>query len=135
MHWRGPHVLIKSRRGSVLVEYALVLVAVLLFVVGIGDTGRLLWVYTGLSHAVDAAARCGSIAAPGCATAAQTATFAATQAYGLTVPAAAFTVSGPACGYQVDVTYTFTFVIPWPGASPLGPSNAITITRTACYPT
>lgn len=128
------HVLVRGRRGSVAVEYALLLSAILLFVFGIGDTGRLLWTYASLSHAADAAARCGAIAGPGCANATQTANFAATQAYGLTVPATAFAISNPACGYQVVATYTFTFLIPWPGSSPLGPSNAITLTATACYP-
>lgn len=116
-------------------EYALILPVLLLFVLGIGDMGRMLWTYATLSHAADAAARCGAIAGPGCATATQTASYAVTQAYGLNIDASAFTVSAASCGYEVDGSYVFAFVIPWPGSSPFGSANAITISATACYPT
>lgn len=125
----------RSDRGSVVVEYALILPVLLLLVLGIGNSGRLLWINATLSHAVNQAARCGAITGPGCANASQTADFAVTQAYGLSIQATAFTISAAACGYQVDGSYAFTFIIPWPGASPFGPSNGITISATACYPT
>ena len=132
---RRPNLIIRSRRGNVAIEYALILPAFLLFVLGVGDTGRLFWTYTAMSHAVDAAARCGAIAATGCTDPASTADFAATQAYGLMIDGTSFDISTPACGYQVHGTYPFVFVIPWIGESPFGPGNGITIDVTACYPT
>ncbi len=116
-------------------EYAIILPVLLLFVLGLGDMGRMLWTYATLSHAVDAAARCGAITGPGCASATQTADYAVTQAFGLNVDASAFTVSAAACGYRVAGSYVFVFVIPWPGSSPFGTANATTIAATACYPT
>ena len=121
--------------GSVALEYGIMLPAFLLLLLGIADTARLLWVYSTLSHAAASAARCAAIAAPGCATNAQTATYATTQAYGLALDASAFTVSAASCGEQVAASYNFTFVIPWLGSgSPFGAGNAITVSTTTCYP-
>jgi Flp pilus assembly protein TadG len=122
--------------GSVAIEYALLLPVLLLFVLGIIDTGRLLWSYATLQRAVDAAARCGAVGAASCATTAQIASYAAGQAFGLAVTPAAFSVSTPACGVNVRGTLRFSFIIPWLGASkPFGSANAITIGATGCYPT
>ena len=121
--------------GAVAVEYGIILPAMLLFVLGIVDTGRLLWTYATLTHAVEAAARCGAIAAPGCTSAATTQSYAVTQAYGLTVPSSAFSVSSASCGVQVSGSLSFVFVIPWLGASPFGSANSITVSATACDPT
>jgi Flp pilus assembly protein TadG len=129
--------------GSVAIEFALVLPVLALFLLGIMDTGRLLWTYTTLQRASEAAARCYAILAKGtgydCTTSSGTQTYAVAQAWGLTVNASAFTVSStansPACGTQVVASYVFTFVIPWfYVASPLGTSNSITLTATACDP-
>ncbi|MGA7974726.1 MAG: TadE/TadG family type IV pilus assembly protein, partial [Pseudolabrys sp.] len=49
------------RRGAVAIEYALILPALLLLVIGIIDTGRVLWTYTTLYRATEAAARCAAI--------------------------------------------------------------------------
>ena len=100
------------------------------------DTGRLLWTYTTLSHAVDAAARCGAVNAAVCGNAAQISSYAVTQAYGLTVSSGVFSASTASCGLQVSGTYPFTFIIPWlDGATPFGSGNTINISVSACYPT
>jgi Flp pilus assembly protein TadG len=126
----------RSRDGAVAVEYGLILPVLLLLVLGIADTGRLLWSYATLAHAVDAAARCGAIGASGCTTAAQIQSYAATQAYGLTISAASFSATAASCGVQVSGALPFTFIIPWLGsAQPFGASNTITVSATACYPT
>lgn len=125
----------KSTKGSVAVEYGLILPVLLLLVLGVIDTGRLLWTYATLSHAVDAAARCGAIAGPGCANAAGTEAYAVTQAYGLNIASTAFTVTSASCGCEVTGSIPFVFVIPWLGASPFGSSNSISVSATACYPT
>ena len=51
------------RRGTAAIEYAIVLPVLLLFVLGIMDTGRLLWTYVTIYRATEAAARCAAIAA------------------------------------------------------------------------
>jgi len=127
--------LLSSRRGSVAVEYAFLLPALLLFVLGIMDTGRLLWTNTTLNRAVQAAARCGAVNTVACASEAQIKSYAVDQAFGLSIAASAFTTSTPACGVQVTASHTFTFIIPWlDPVSPFGPSNAITLSAVACYP-
>jgi hypothetical protein len=71
-----------------------------------------------------------------CGTSSAVQDYAVQQAWGLNdVTAAAFAVEDSSCGKQVTATYNFQFIIPWPGtASPLGSSNAITLSATACYP-
>jgi Flp pilus assembly protein TadG len=118
------------QRGSVAIEYALILPALLLFVIGIMDTGRLIWTYTTLSRAAEAAARCAAINTTDCGTASQIKSYAAAQAWGLTITAAAFTVTTETCGIQVKGTYDFTFVIPAFTAT----FGTITLNATACYP-
>jgi Flp pilus assembly protein TadG len=138
---RAPTLPFRScQRGSVAVEYVFVLPVLVLFLLGIMDTGRLLWTFTTLHRASEAAARCGAITGKGtgydCTTSSGTQNYAVAQAWGLTVTASAFTVSTPACGTQVAASYNFTFVIPWfSWFYTVAPSNSITLTATACYPT
>src|ERR1700758_357487 len=119
-------------RGSVAVEYGLILPVLLFMVLGIMDVGRLLGPYPPLYRAAEAAARCGAIGSASCTTAGQTQSYAVTQAYGLTVPASAFAVSTSGCGLQVVATLPFNFVIPTFFDSTLG---ATTLSVAACYPT
>lgn len=123
---------LSGRRGAAAIEYGLILPAVLLFIIGIIDVGRLLWTYTTLNRAVEAAARCGAIDTINCGTTALIQSRAVTEAWGLTITTSAFTVSKPACGLQVTASYDFVFAIPaLAGASPLG---TITLGPAACYP-
>jgi Flp pilus assembly protein TadG len=115
-------------RGTVAVEYALVLSALLVFVFGIMDTGRVLWSLTTLERATEVAARCASVNTATCATAAEIEAYAATQAFGLTITSAAFTSSTTACGSLVTASFPFTFLIPWMT------TTGVTLTATACYP-
>jgi Flp pilus assembly protein TadG len=115
-------------RGTVAVEYALVLSALLLFVFGIMDTGRVLWTRITLERAVEAAARCAAVDTATCGTPTEIQAYAATQAFGLTIASTAFTPSTAACGSLVTASLPFTFVIPWIGTS------GITLTASACYP-
>ena len=124
-----------SKRGSVAVEYGLVLPVLLLFVLGIMDSGRLLWTYATLNRAAEAAARCAAVNPVTCGTAAQIQSYAVGQAYGLSISTAAFTPTAAACGSRVAATYSFQFIIPWIGPiQPYGPSNRLTLNATACYP-
>lgn len=115
-----------SCRGVAAIEYALIVPALLTFMLGIMDVGRLMWTYSTLYRAVEAAARCGAVNVTDCASTAQIQNEAVAEAWGLTVASSAFTVATPACGVQVSVTYSFTFTIPGFSDITLGP--------TACHP-
>jgi|SRR5579864_544054 len=122
--------------GAVAIEYAIILPVLLLFVFGIMDIGRLLWTYTTIVNASEAAARCFAIKAVGCTTTAQTQSYAVTQAWGLTVDPSVFTVTTQTCGAQVSASYDFSFVIPWFSVvSSSGGSNSMTLATAACSPT
>lgn len=115
-------------RGAVAVEYGILLPAFLALVLGIMDTGRLLWTQTALDRAVEAAARCAAVDTIRCATAAQVQAYGADQAFGMTITSSAFSVSAAGCGMQVSAEYPFQLIIPWLARSEL------TLTATACYP-
>ena len=114
--------------GEVVIEYAVLLPVLLMFVFGIMDVGRLIWTQATLDRAVEAAARCGAINSTSCGTATQIQNYAVTQAFGLTVAASAFTASTPVCGVQVIASFPFAFV------TPLVRSSGLTLSATACYP-
>jgi len=118
------------QRGAAAIEYALILPALLMFVFGIIDTGRVVWTYATLYRATEAAARCAAINTLDCGTAAQVQSYAASQAWGMTIDADAFKGTTEACGHQVTGTYDFQFIIPLLNM-PLG---AVTLKATACYP-
>ncbi len=113
------------RRGTVAIEYAIVLPVFLIMLLGIMDISRLLWTYTTLYRASEAAARCAAIKAASCTTFGATQAYAVTAAFGLNIPATAFSVSHPACGMQVTATFGFGFIFP---------RRTVTLTATACYP-
>ena len=122
-----------GRRGTVAIEYALILPALLLFVLGIIDTGRFLWTYTTLYRAVEAAARCGAVNTATCGTTTQIKSRAVAESWGLSVTPATFTVTKPSCGVRVQAAYNFMFVIP--GLGIIVPLGTIPLSATACYPT
>ena len=99
--------------GSVAIEYGLILPAMLLFTLGIMDTGRLLWANITLTRATEAAARCYAVNTTLCP-AGSVPAYAANQAWGINdIAASDFVASTPACGRQVQATYTFQFLVPW----------------------
>jgi Flp pilus assembly protein TadG len=113
--------------GNVAIEYGLILPVLILFTVGMMDTGRLLWTFTTLSRATAAAARCAAVNDAVCGAAGDIKTYAVKQAWGVQVESSAFAITHPACGVQVSVDYTFEFIVPW-----IGPSTPLT--ASACYP-
>jgi len=130
--------------GSMAVEYALILPALLLFTFGLMDAGRLLWTNITLTRATEVAARCGAVNNPTqcnyqnlCA--GNIPVCAATEAknFGISdATAADFVVTNPACGVQVQATYTFQFLVPWfPQFSASAPFGAPTktVNATSCY--
>jgi Flp pilus assembly protein TadG len=121
-----------DRRASVALEYGLIAPLLLVLVLGIIDTGRLIWTYTTLYRATEAAARCGAINDTACATAAQIQSYAVAESWGLIVSSSAFTVTTPTCGLQVSATYDFTSIVP--GFDLVAPMGLVTLQATACYP-
>ena len=121
----------RRRSGNVAIEYGLILPAFLLFVIGIIDVGRLLWTYTTLARAVEAAARCGAIDVNNCATTTQIQTRAVSEAWGLTVTTADFTVSSASCGIEVTGTYNFVWAIPAVVSS--SPFGTLALSARGCY--
>jgi len=124
-----------DRRASVVIEYAVVLPLLLTFVLGLMDTGRLLWSYTTLYRAVEVAARCAAIDPINCGSVAAIKTYAAGQAWGQHLTATNFTVTALTCGQQVAGTMSFHFFTPWYYiAIPFGASNTLSLHATSCYP-
>ena len=119
--------LARSPSGNAAVELAFILPAVLLFVLGIMEVGRVMWLQNALNYSVVAAARCKSNAPDTCGTAAQTQSFAADQA-GAGFDSSVFTVTTASCGNKVTATYPVTLDIPYVNLS-------TTLTSQACYPT
>jgi Flp pilus assembly protein TadG len=113
-------------KGSAAIEYAIIFPALLVFVLGVMDTGRLLWTYSTLHRATAAAARCGAVNTTTCGNAAQIRNQAVAAAWGLTVTSQMFTVSSPACGLQVSATFSFVFTIPG--------FTSLTLRATSCHP-
>lgn len=120
--------LVADRKGGALVEYALLLPLFLLLVVGIAQLGQVLWIQAALQHAVDMAARCASVNTVSCATPAQIEAYAATQAYGVTVPGDTFTASAQPCGNQVVAAFDYSV------QTGLLPYGSVSLGARACYP-
>jgi Flp pilus assembly protein TadG len=119
---------IGNRSGLAALEFALLLPLFLLLVIGVMQLGQLFWTQTALQHAVQMAARCATVNTTTCGTATQIKAYAATQAYGMVVAPATFTVTTPTCGNNVAATTTFTFL------TTLFPVSNITLQAQSCYP-
>ncbi len=117
-----------GHRGSVAVEYGIILPVFLLLVLGIVDVGRLMWTQTTLDRAVEAAARCGAVDAVRCKTVTQVQSVAVAEAYGLQIAASDFAVATAACGVEVQGSLAFKLIIPWIARTDLP------LTARACYP-
>ncbi len=117
-----------DKAGATAIEYAIVLPALLLLLLGTVDVGRVFWVQVTLDRAVQAAARCAAVNANLCATTAQIQAYAASQAFGMTIAPSAFTPSTEACGQKVSARLAFSFIIPWLSA------KDTTLTSSACHP-
>jgi Flp pilus assembly protein TadG len=115
----------KACAGTTAIEFAILLPAFLLLLLGVVEFGRMIWTQVSLQQAVEAAARCLSVAQ---CTSSNAPSYAVEQAYGLSVPASDFTVSSPSCGVEVSASYPFGFVVP-----SLFPWQ-VTLTAQSCYP-
>jgi Flp pilus assembly protein TadG len=121
----------KWSAGAMTLEYGLVLPVLLMITIGIMEMGSLIWTYTTLSRAVEAAARCAAVTPADCDTTAQIKARAIAEAWGLPLQAADLTVGTPACGLQVTANYDYQLLIPW---MPAEYDRPVTLRVRACYP-
>jgi Flp pilus assembly protein TadG len=120
--------LLRDRRGASAIEFASLAWVFITLVFGVLEVGQLFWTQSALQHAVEMAARCTTVNATTCGSSSAVQSFAASQAYGLSLPAATFTWSTPACGNQVTASYVYTFI------TAFFPTPTITLTAKSCYP-
>ncbi|HUC65220.1 MAG TPA: TadE/TadG family type IV pilus assembly protein [Stellaceae bacterium] len=133
----------RDRSGASAVEFALVLMPLLMMAFGVIEYGRLLWTKQALQEAAIAGARCMGILANSCASGGgfnSTSTTSYIQqvagGWGITVPSADVTLNHNAtCGgetgfSQVSLAFAFTSVVP-KIVLLVGSDN---LTATACFP-
>lgn len=113
--------------GASALEFALTAPAFFLFIFGIIEFGLLFWTQIGLQHGTEMAARCAGVNPTLCPSSNAITSYAAQQAFGLSLPSQTFTHSTPACGNQVSASYAFQF----PEILNLSP---LTLTAQACFP-
>lgn len=117
---------VRDCRGNVAVEFALTVVPLLLFLFGIIETGRAMWLQSALDYSVAEAARCASINPTICGTTSDIQLYAGAQS-GAGFAASIFSVSTPGCGNQVSASYPLTLAIP-------ALTLSLTLSAQACYP-
>jgi len=120
--------LIRDRRGTTAIEFALLAPLYFALVFGIIEGGLLLWTQLGLQHGAQVAARCASINPTACGTTSDIQNYAAQQAYGLSISPSTFTFAATTCGNQVSASYTFAFLSSYFG------SPSMALNARACYP-
>src|SRR5579871_2058313 len=106
--WRQRH----DNNATAAVEMALVAPALLMFVFGIAEFGRALWLQNGLDFSVAEAARCAAVDQTICGSAIDIQNFAAGRS-GSGIAASAFSATTPGCGYQVSAVYPMSLLIPY----------------------
>jgi Flp pilus assembly protein TadG len=133
--WNGrlPNQLRRSRDGATAIEMAFLLPVFLGMLLGIEEFGRALWTQTALQFAVEAAARCAAVSPSLCT---DVPSYAAGEAFALSIPSSSFTYTPNATcgatsvtsGAQVTASYAFQPLVPQ-----LVPIN-VTLTAKSCHP-
>lgn len=120
---------LKREDGSAVTEFAFVGPILIATMLAIVQGGLVVWTQLGLEHAVESAARCAAIYSKStCNSASAIQTYATTQAYGLNLPASAFTYSASSCGNLVTASYPYYFF------SKEFQLGSKTLTAKACFP-
>lgn len=97
----------RSESGAVAVEFALVLPALAMLIVGTLYVGLVMYSAAGLHSAVEAAARCYSVSSTQCSTASAAQTYGEGRFYGISTPT--FNASLAACGHLVTASLSIDF--------------------------
>ena len=122
-------------RGGAVVEIALTIMVLVIFLFGIIQFGFAMWLQNALDYSVAEAARCATVNATVCGTSSQIQNYAAAQS-GFDFAPSVFTVTKPATvpsspqcpnGNQVSALYPMTITIPTFAFS-------VTLQAQACYP-
>jgi Flp pilus assembly protein TadG len=116
----------RDEDGAALVEYALVLPALLALVFGLMQLGGMAWTQEALNYAVQEAARCAVVRPDICGDPGSVQQYAASQALGISAPANAFTVAQDDCGMDVRAALPYDFIV-----SPFN-SSPVQLTAEAC---
>jgi Flp pilus assembly protein TadG len=116
-----------ARRAATSVEFASVSLPLVVLLLGVMETGSVVRAKAALLYATNNAARCASINAATCGTAANVAAYAVTQAQGLGVSASNFALSTDTCGKKVTAT------MPFPVTQTVL-RTGLSISVHACYP-
>ncbi|MBB4366898.1 Flp pilus assembly protein TadG [Bradyrhizobium sp. CIR48] len=117
----------RDNRAASALEFALTAPVFFLFIFGIIEFGLLFWTQLGMQHGAEMAARCATVNPTLCPSSNAITSYAAQQAFGLTLPAQTFAFSTPTCGNQVSASYAFQF----PQILNLSP---LMLTAQACFP-
>ena len=144
MRSRGLKSFTASEHGASAVDFALVVVPLLLIVFGIVEYGRLMWTQAAIQEAAMAAARCMGLKQSSCATngsysQSQTLSYVQTkgQNWSISIPTSGVTLnnsatcSGTSGFSQVTISFTFTSAVPLLLASL---SDGVNIQAVACFP-
>jgi Flp pilus assembly protein TadG len=91
----------EGRSGAAAVEFALILPAFVMLIVGAMFTAQMMYAASSLRYATEAAARCASINTGTCSSNSATQTYAASKYTGPASPAPTFVSSSAACGHNV----------------------------------
>jgi len=132
---RATGSLLRASAGATAIEFAIVFPVFLVFVLGIVEFGRALWTQTALQSAVETAARCAAVNPTSCTP--SVTRYAASQAFGLSIPAGEFTytaaascgVAGNTKGALVVASHVFDPII-----GQLVPGLSVTLTARSCHP-
>ena len=116
----------RDARGSVAVEFALTAIVLSMFLFGIMEAGRAMWLQSALNYSVAEAARCASINTTLCGTTSQIQNYASGQS-GAGFAGSIFSRTTTACGNQVTASYPLALTIPTLSVS-------VTLTAQSCYP-
>jgi Flp pilus assembly protein TadG len=124
---RLARALAKNRSGNAVVELAFIAPAMLMFIFGIMEVGRVLWLQNALDYSVVETARCISNSPETCGSASLAESFAASES-GAGFASSVFTATSASCGNKVTASYAVTLNIPYVNWS-------TTLSSQACYPT
>jgi Flp pilus assembly protein TadG len=122
------HDFLRRSEGTAAIEFGIVGVIFVATMFAVVQGGLVVWTQVGIQHAVEAAARCAAVNSSTCGNASQIQTFAATQAYGLNLPASTFAYSLGSCGNVVSASYTYRLF------TNTFSTTAIPLRAQACFP-
>jgi Flp pilus assembly protein TadG len=119
-------------RGAAAVELGFTAPFFFVVLFGVVNSGMVLGTQIALQHGAEMAARCASVDKTACGSDASIKQYAAQQAPAPNLGPDVFVVSKPACGIQVDATYTYNIFgfVTWGGT----PLVSLALSARSCFP-